>query len=358
MGKRANLEKEKIERIAVRVTNWIGDAVMNTPAMGALREAFPKAEIAVIANPMVAELFRHHPYCDRVIVFDKKGDHKGLGGMLRFAAGLRRENFELAVLFQKAVEAALMAFLARIPRRLGYSTDGRGLLLTHRIPFRNISSRHESENYLQLLSHFGIEGGDGKQRLFCTSEEETWAGEILGPGPWLAINPGAAYGSAKRWIPERFAEVGDRLAEEFGSRIVLTGGPGEKEIGSDIEAAMTSAPLNLIGQTSVRQMMAVISRCRLMVTNDSGPMHVAAALGVPIVAVFGPTDHTSTFPLAEKYRIVRHTVDCAPCKLRGCPTDHRCMEGVTAEMVIAASRDILNEMRNASPCGADEHVDG
>jgi heptosyltransferase-2 len=161
----------------------------------------------------------------------------------------------------------------------------------------------------------------------------------------VAVNPGAAYGSAKRWIPERFAAVADRLAEEFGLRVVLTGGPGEAEIGRDIAAAMKNAPLNLIGSTSVRQMMAVLSLCRLMVTNDSGPMHVAAAFGIPIVAVFGPTDHTTTSPLAGTCRIVRREADCAPCLLRQCPTDHRCMEAVTVDDVLTAARSLLGGVR-------------
>ena len=319
---------------------------MTTPAMGALRSSFPAAEIVVVANPLVADLFRHHPYCDRVLVFDKKNAHRGLGGMLRFVAELRREHFDLAILLQNAVEAAVLAFLAGIPRRAGYRTDGRGLLLTHDVPVGAAERRlHHTDYYLAMLKALGIEGGDGCLRLACTGEEMAWAGTTLGAGSFVAVNPGAAYGSAKRWIPERFAAVADRLAEEFGLQVVLTGGPGEAEIARDIAAAMKCAPLNLIGRTTVRQMMAVLSLCRLMVTNDSGPMHVAAAFGVPIVAVFGPTDHTTTSPLAETCRIVRREVDCAPCLLRQCPTDHRCMEAISVEDVLRAARALLEGER-------------
>lgn len=159
----------------------------------------------------------------------------------------------------------------------------------------------------------------------------------------MAINPGAAYGSAKRWFPERFAETADALAAEYGVNIVLTGGPGEKEIGQDIASAMSSKPLNLIGQTSVRQLMAVLASVRLLVSNDSGPMHVGAAFGVPIVAVFGPTDHTTTSPKADICRIIRKATDCAPCLLRQCPTDHRCMKAITAKDVLAGARDLLGD---------------
>jgi heptosyltransferase II len=333
-----------IKRVAVRVTNWIGDAVMNTPALGAIRATFPDAEIVVIANPMVAELFSPHPYCDRVIVYDKKRAHQGMAGLVRFAGELRRERFDMAILLQKAMEAAIMTFLAGIPIRLGYRTDGRRLLLTHGLPFADKRHRHQSANYLDLLRPFNITGGDGRQRLYCTEAEIAWADSVLSAERWAAINPGAAYGSAKRWIPERFAEVGDQLAAEFNLRIILTGGPAEGEIGRDIEAAMGCSPLNMIGKTNVRQMMALLSRCSLMVTNDSGPMHVAAALGVPVAAIFGPTDHTATYPLTEHYQIIRREADCAPCGARQCPTDHRCMELVSAEDVLKSVRDLTNRL--------------
>jgi heptosyltransferase II len=336
-----NLEHASIKRILVRATNWIGDAVMTTPAMGALRSSFPAAEIVVVGNPLVAELFRHHPYCDRVLVFDKKGEHQGVRGLLRFCRILRRERFDLAILLQNAVEAAVMAFLARIPRRAGYATDGRALLLTHPVRVGAAERRlHHTRYYLEMLEALEIRGGDGALRLACTDDELAGARELLGEGIPVVINPGAAYGSAKRWYPERFSDVGNRLAAEYGARIVLTGGPGETEIGRDIAASMSVPPLNLIGKTSVRELMAVLSLCRLVVTNDSGPMHVAAAFGVPIVAVFGPTDHTTTSPLAENCRIIRKEVDCAPCLLRQCPTDHRCMEAISADDVLAGVREL------------------
>jgi heptosyltransferase-2 len=312
---------------------------MTTPAMGAIRAAFPQAEIVVAANPLVAELFRHHPYCDRVLVFDKQAAHRGVRGLWRFAAELRRERFDAAILLQNAVEAAVLAAAAGIPRRVGYRTDGRGLLLTHGVPVGATERRlHHTRYYLEMLRALGIGGGDGSLRLECTAGELAWARQQLGPGAHVAINPGAAYGSAKRWLPERFAAVADRLADEYGVRILLTGGPGEVEIGRDIAAAMRSPALNLVGKTSVRQMMALLSLCRLMVTNDSGPMHVAAAFGVPIVAVFGPTDHTTTSPLADTCRIIRKEADCAPCLLRQCPTDHRCMTAITAGDVLEGAR--------------------
>lgn len=333
-------------RILVRAVNWIGDAVMTTPALGRVRAGFPDAEIVIVANPLVAQLFTHHPYCDRVIVFDKKGEHAGVSGFLRFCRMLRRERFGLAILFQNAIEAAIMAALALIPHRAGYRTDGRGFLLNLGVPARDSKhGLHHVDYYLSMLDDLGLIGDELPPLLKVRSEEQCWAGERLPGKDWVAINPGAAYGSAKRWIPERFAEVADHLVTTYGVQIVLTGGPAEGEIGADIVKTMQHRPVNLIGQTSVRQMMAVLERCVLMITNDSGPMHVGAALGVSIVAIFGPTDHTTTSPRTSNCRIVRHDVDCSPCMLRQCPIDHRCMERLTAQQVIAAAVSLLEESR-------------
>lgn len=322
--------------------NWIGDAVMATPALHAIRQGFPGAHIAIVANPLAAELFTFHPDCDQVIRFDKRGGHGRVRGFWHFCMALRRERFDVAILLQNAFEAAAMARLAGIPRRAGYRTDGRALLLTHGVPAVDKKhGLHHVDYYLHMLGRLGIETTGRRLSLALTAEEQAGVRARLGAGDWIAVNPGASYGAAKRWIPERFAAVADALAGEFGGRVVLTGGPGEAEIGRDIERAMRVAPLNLIGQTSVRELMAVLAQCRLVVTNDSGPMHIAAAFGVPLVAVFGPTDHTTTSPLADNCRIVRSAAECAPCMLRECPTDHHCMTAVTSSMVLDAARSLL-----------------
>lgn len=333
-----------IRKILVRVTNWVGDAVMGTREMSALRAAFPRAEIVVLANPLVAQLFSSHPCCDRVLIFDRKGDHRGVHGYLRMVGLLRAEKFDLAILLQKAFGAALLAVLAGIPRRFGFNSDGRRLLMTHSIPFdREIWSMHRVLQYQRLFSEFGIVGQDDSLGLSISAEEAIWAAEMLIAEKWLAINPGAAFGSAKRWVPERFAEVADRLNASHGFSVVLTGGPDEVEIGAAIAQSMHSQPLNLIGKTSIRQMMAILDRCSLVISNDSGPMHVAAALRTPVIAIFGPTDHTKTHPWCEDYRIVRHPVDCAPCMLKVCPIDHPCMEGVTADDVVNAAHELFSD---------------
>lgn len=338
-------------RILVRAVNWIGDAVMTTPALCAVRQTFPAAEITILANPLVSQLFLHHPGIDRVITFDRNGRHKGIAGRLRLAAELRRERFDLALILPNSFDSALVPFLAGIPRRLGKASDGRSLLLTERYTEpEQTAPMHEIRHYLSLLRHFGIHGDADCPLLATTADEDREAAALLaargisGDRPLLGINAGASFGSAKRWYPERFAEVARRLSMEWNAEVLLFGGPGEQDIVEIIEKQLKGACLNLAGTTSVRQLMALIKRCSFFITNDSGPMHIAAAFGVPLVAVFGSTDHVGTAPFSKQAVIVRTAADCAPCKLRQCPTDHRCMTGITANDVTVAARTLWSSL--------------
>jgi heptosyltransferase-2 len=359
------LESSHSLKLLVRFPNWIGDAVMSTPALGAIRAAFPSSEIVLAANPVVSELMSPHPFCDRVVVFDKRGPHSGVGGLFRFSRLLAGERFDVAILFQNAVEAAIMAMLAGIKTRAGYSTDGRRILLTHRVRVsKEVRRLHHTQYYLNMLAELGVPPVSREPRLQCTDAEKIRAGGVLGSGRWAAINPGAAYGSAKRWYPERFAEVADALASDFGYAPLLVGGPGEAAIGSEIESRMRSKVLNLIGKTSVRQLMGLLASVDLVITNDSGPMHVAAAFNRPIVALFGPTDHLTTSPLCSRFLLVRKEAECAPCLKRRCPTDHRCMADIYAKDVLEAVEALLKadkggnadsrELLHASGRGAGE----
>jgi len=337
------LGEKSLSRILVRSTNWIGDAVMTTPALAGLRAHYPDAEIVLLANPLVAELFACHPSVDRVMVYDKRGMHRGFKGLWRMVSELRQQHFDGAILLQNAIEAAVLAICAGIPYRAGYTTDGRRLLLNYPVSVSAADKLlHHTVYYRQLLMRLGIAADEVPVSLSCSDDEKRWALQVLGSDNVITINPGAAYGSAKRWLPERFAEVADTLARRYNATIVLTGGPGEQEIGDDIAAAMNEPVLNMVGRTTVRQMMALLEHSRLLVSNDSGPMHVASAFAVPIVAVFGSTDHTTTCPASDNVRIVRKATDCAPCLLRQCPTDHRCMTAIAASDVICAATELLD----------------
>lgn len=338
------------KRILIRAVNWVGDAVMTTPAIGAIRERFPQAEITLLANPLVSQLFSPHPWIDRVISFDRTGTHRGVAGKLRLAKELRKEAFDAAIVLPNSFDSALVPWLAGIPVRLGKSSDGRGLLLTGRYrPDDRMPCDHEVEYYLGLVNHFGISGTAVAPYLATTPVEDAEAAVLLaehgiqGDDFVLGINPGAAYGSAKRWYPDRFADVAQQLARLEHAKVVIFGGAGETDIAAEIEQHVGNACLNLTGRTSVRGLMALIRRCSLFVTNDSGPMHIAAAFGVPLVAIFGSTDHATTSPYTDRAVIVRKEIACAPCKLRECPTDHRCMTAVTADDVVRAAEHLLEK---------------
>jgi heptosyltransferase-2 len=342
---------DRVEKVLIRSVNWVGDAVMATPAIGVLRECFPRAELTVLANPLVSQLFSPHAWVDRVITFDRNGVHRGLRGRLRLVAEVRKHSFDVAVILPNSFDSALIPWLAGIPARLGKSSDGRGFMLTGRYrPDTAYHSGHEVIYYLDLLRSFSLTGQAATPYLTTTPDEDREAAAQLAEqgiptGTYLlGINPGATFGSAKRWYPERFAETARQLAERWAAKIVVFGGPGETDIAGDIEQRLAGECLNLAGRTSLRQLMALIKRCDFLVTNDSGPMHIAAAFGVPLTAIFGPTDDSGTSPYSNKAVIVRKDVDCAPCKLRECPTDHRCMTAVTAADVVQASIGLMTTL--------------
>lgn len=344
------MRRESIKRLLVRAPNWIGDAVMCEPALRGLRSLFPQAELALMAKPPVAELFSGHPGVDRVAVYDAGGVHAGLAGKWALAGALRRQQFDMAVLFQNAFEAAFLTWLAGIPRRYGYVTDGRAFFLTDPVAVPDPGRiTHQVRYYWNLLKPLGLSGEPWAPALTVSPDEEGAMGERLasaGIGSsdlLIGVNPGSTYGGAKRWLPDRFAEVARRLAgrlrevEGKDVAVAVLGAKGEEALGRDIAAEAGVRSVVLSGTTTIRELMAATKRCRLLVTNDTGPMHIAAAFGVPIVAVFGPTDWRTTAPYGQERSIVREPVDCAPCLLRECPIDHRCMTRVSVDRVYEAA---------------------
>ena len=349
------VDKEAIKRILVRGPNWLGDAVMCEPALRGLRSLFPDAHITLLVKPAVVELFAGHPALTRVLTYDTKGRHAGLSGKWTLAGQLRRQGFDLAVLFQNAFEAAFLTFLAGVPRRYGYATDGRSLLLSDPVaaPDRR-TLVHQVRYYWDLLKPLGLTGDPPAPELVVFPEEEqAMAGRFAQGGLTatdvvVGINPGSTYGEAKRWLPERFADVTERLCrtirESPGQHVsvVIFGAKGEERLGQEIAARLSSRSLVLSGATTIRELMAAVKRCRVLLTNDTGPMHMAAAFQVPVVAIFGPTDWRTTSPFGSAHAIVRQPVDCAPCLLRECPIDHRCMTRVTVDQVYEAGLSSLS----------------
>jgi heptosyltransferase II len=323
----------EFSNILVRATNWIGDAVMCLPALAALRERFPRARIAILAKPWVAGLYERETFADEVILYEPRNRRE----MVR---DLRRRRFDCAILLQNALEAALIAFLARIPTRIGYNRDGRGFLLTNSIPVPRAGEipRHERFYYLELLRRAGI------LDLLPESSDIRLTPPPVVRGRVIGVSPGAAYGTAKRWLPERFAEAALQIARQRNATIALFGSTAESELCGEIAARLGDHPhRNHAGQTTLQQFIEMAAGCEVFLTNDSGAMHIASALGVPTIAIFGATDDIGTGPTGANARIVRQKVDCSPCLLRECPIDHRCMTQVTSERVVTEALALLGE---------------
>jgi heptosyltransferase-2 len=334
------------DKILVRATNWVGDAVMSLPALRALRQRFPDAEISILAKPWVGDLYGREPFCDRLIPYTATD----LPSKWRAARDLRAYHFDVAILLQNAFEAAAIAYAARIPQRIGYARDGRGFLLTQAIPapVRGEIPRHERYYYLELLRRAGILDAmpqndlihlDGAMDARLAGAERF---QQFGMGNTvIGVSPGAAYGSAKRWIPERFADTANRCAKEWDASVAIFGSQQERELCATVAAAIEVPVRNFAGETTLGEFIDMAAACRVYLTNDSGAMHIASALGVPTVAIFGATDDIATGPTGPLARVVREPVECSPCLKRECPIDHRCMTRVTSLRVAEIALNLL-----------------
>jgi heptosyltransferase II len=350
-------------RILVRAPNWVGDAVMAIPALETIRRAHADDEICLLARPVVADLFSGQPFADRILQIDFRGSHRGWLGREKLIAELRKEKFEAAVLLQNAFEAAWLAWRADIPERIGYARDARGPLLTKAIRLPQVGEipKHESHYYLELMRRAGWSEASPvipPIRLLVTDTARAGAESALRSAgaresAWrFAIAPGASYGAAKCWPPERFAMLADRLISECGADVIFFGTSGEKEIAARIRSHMKSHAISLVGETSMRDLAALFASCSAFIGNDSGAMHVAAAAGLPVIGIFGSTDPEGTAPVAEQFTLIRESVSCSPCFLRRCPVDHRCMERITVDSVFTAAMQLKNSRKNLSVWGA------
>jgi heptosyltransferase II len=345
------LPQENLNRILIRGTNWIGDAIMTLPAVASIRATYPKSHIAMLAKPWVADIYRLFSDLDEILIYESKFDNPT--GVLRLSQTLKEKKFDAAILLQNAIEAAIIALLARIPMRAGFDSDARGLLLTHHVPCTNeIKKVHQIDYYLEMVKTLGcfpvtrelhmetkinIPEARNVLRKFIPDEKKT----IIG------IAPGATYGPAKKWLPERFAAVADRLSKDFSAQIIMMGGKADGETAQEVQKSANVEFINLCGKTTVWEAVYLISQCRLFISNDSGLMHVAGALNIPTVAIFGSTNPVTTAPAGNKSVIVRKAVPCSPCLKKTCPSDFRCMKLVSMEDVLQVAQNLFqNEREN------------
>jgi heptosyltransferase-2 len=359
----AEFNEKKIERIVVRSTNWVGDAVMTVPALREIRRLFPEAHITLATRSWARGLFAEADFLDDLQVHDGSG----LRSVVQQVREWRKRSFDLAVLLPNSLETALVASLARVPLRIGYATDGRQALLTHPLDlpeWRN--SKHEVFYYLKIVAE--LERLIKHEQTFLDTEPDgslevsearrsaardflRARGVEVGNGRALvALCPGSINSRAKRWPTERYAALGDRLIDEFDAEIVLIGSAAEAEVSGLVSQQMRNKPVMLAGQTDLAELVAILSQVDLLVTNDTGPAHIASALGRPTLVIFGPTNPLTTRPFSPFGEIVRQPPDCAPCMLRDCPIDHRCMTAITPDEVLERARNFLSVKPKVNAC--------
>ncbi|MEZ7893314.1 MAG: lipopolysaccharide heptosyltransferase II [Candidatus Wallbacteria bacterium] len=377
-----NMDYSKYKKILVRSTNWLGDAVMTTPFFKLLRELFPDSEISVLALPYIAPVFENNPNIDKILILERKKGISGVFSSLKPLFTKAAARYDLGISLPNSIGAALDLKGAGCREILGYNRELRGFLLDHKAPVtKEIFCFHESFYYMNILRYFfgasnkngapsnensmdnsslssktacgiidkyfsDISSGLGlAYELYITEAEKNEAiqnltnqGIDFDENIVIGINPGAFFGSAKRWFTDRYAETVKTLsAENKNLKFVIFGSAKEIPIGEEIKKASGASVINSCGRTSIRQLMAQIAVCDLFVTNDSGAMHIAGANNIPIIAIFGSTDHISTYPICRNYKIIRHAVECSPCKKRECPQKHHnCMKLVSVTEVVKA----------------------
>lgn len=357
---------KRVRKIVVRGANWLGDTVMTLPALNLLRQSFPESEISIITQPGTASLVASTGYVDHVLKYHRK--ERGIREFLAMRNRLSKEKFDLALLFQNAFEAALLVFLAGIPRRIGFSSQNRGFLLDQAVTPRLAEQiRHQVFDYIDLVRVASADASANGKRSIATSlappmpvlragEGERQAAsalltEITGredtSQPIITLNAGATNSEAKCWPEEKYAELASRLTAGFGAHVVLIGNAAERPLAERIALAASNAQLsNLAGRTDMQTLIGILDRSAVLIGNDTGPAHVSAALGKPTITIFGPTNEFETAPLGPRATIVRaENIECERCMFRSCPIDHRCMERISVERVLNVARPFLAGLR-------------
>lgn len=350
------------QRILVVQPSWVGDAVMATPTLRALRELYPDSHISYLLRRYVKPVYEGMPWADRLITYRTgKTRAKAGKGTFDLATRLRAGKFDLAILLPNSFKSALICKMAGIDRIIGYERDGRGFLLDDKLlPVKERGKFIPTpivKYYMGIAHYLGSKHRDLKLQLFVTESERREAQEVLrrggldeaierpaarGGSPLIVLNPGAQYGAAKCWLPEHFAQLGDRFVDDLGATVLISAAPKERGIVDAIMSRMKHAAVDLSrAGTTLGAMKEIVRRCDLMVTNDTGPRHIAAAFDVPVVTIFGPTHPQWTEIYYAKERQVAVKVFCGPCQKKLCPLDHRCMTRITPGMVFETAAQLL-----------------
>jgi len=345
--------------ILIRAPNWVGDVVMCTPALRSIRQRFPQARISVLIKPSLKGVLEKFPHIDEIIEWDPKGRHKGLKKYLAFVGMLRKRRFAMGIAMTSSFSSAQLLFLAGIPVRVGYSRNLRGFLLTHRKKPLRKSGRIVPVNKVVMdlglaelvgCTDLGTKPELGIGPAAARRVEKFFFDQGISAADFLVcIIPGATFGPSKCWKEEYFARVSDGLVRRYQAKILVLPGPGELPIARRITGLMQEKPVDM-GDTIVPldELIALISRCGLLVTNDTGPRHFGVAFDKPVVVIMGSTDSRHTDCNLEKTIVLQETVGCGPCHLRACPTDHRCMTLITPDRVLAAAAELIEKYQLAA----------
>jgi len=335
------IELDRIKRLLVRGVNWVGDTILTYPTLEALRKKFSTSKISILIPDNLVDLWITSPYIDEIIPFRKR---KGLNSFfedLKISYLLRRKRFDLAFILPRSFHSAFQVFLAGIPIRLGYENGGRSFLLTHKIPrTKEILSSHRVYYYRKLVEPFGEIPDFSAIHLRLREEDRDWAKEMLKKlgiskdRLLIGLNPGATYGWAKCWPPHRFGELSKRLSYKYDTFFLIFGKEEERRVALEILQILGREGIDLTGKTNLLQLAALLEKCRILVSNDTGTMHVATAVGTPVIALFGSTNPVTTGPWGNRHVVIKKEVPCSPCLKRTCPTDHKCMKLITVDEVL------------------------
>ncbi len=345
-----SLEKLNPKSIIVRMPNWLGDLVMATPILVDLRKRFPEAEITAMCQSNVAPLLENDPAVDELFKVERgKGFLRRIGER-NIVAKLKNGNYNLGILLTNSFSSAWRFWQGNVKNTLGYRADGRSLFLSHPVSFsEKKKEQHLVVTYKELLVPLGIPISDTMPRLALTDEEIKGAWEFVKPfditpdAKVIGINPGAAYGTAKCWLPDRFQEVAKKLIDADPSHAILFfGDSSHKELIGNICSGLSKRVINLAGKTNLREFLALVKICSVFLTNDSGPMHIADSLDIPLVALFGSTSPVVTGPYRQSQNIIQKKVPCSPCFKRVCPIDFPCMKSIGVDEVTQAVLTKLN----------------
>jgi heptosyltransferase II len=338
-------------KILVRGANWIGDAVMSVPALRELRRLFPDDHITLHTRAWAEGIFRDASFIDEIIAFDPQ--RWRIREVIDNVDFLKPDKFDLAILFPNSFESSLTAALSRIPRRIGYNKDLRGLLLTDPIAVPEWKDRrHEAFYYLNLIAETGrrmqADNPVNDISLNTTIEvsptrRSAARDNLSNEGVDLdrkavGLGVGSTNSRAKRWPADRFAKLADVLRHELGSSVVVLGGPDDREVAGHVLEQCVTTPINLAGSTTLDEVAAILSELDLFISNDMGLAHLAAAVGTETIVIFGPTNPETTRPFSDLATVIREPVECSPCMLRDCPIDHRCMTRISVQDVFSLAK--------------------